>query len=185
MTSSFRLLLRHRPRLRGRRRRARRRRAGRPQRRARWSSRSPHPRSPGTSGAAGRAARASRGARAEALHRVAPPGDPEARIRWRYRIVLNGAAVVLPRAAIPRLRALPGVRAVDASVLVRQLDDDSRDRVRQPQPPGRQACRTWATESRSASSTTESINATRTSPRPGTRCHSDSRRVRRPTRPRR
>ncbi len=39
---------------------------------------------------------------------------PSAQIRWRYRIVLNGAAVVVPRAAIPLLRALPGVKSVDA-----------------------------------------------------------------------
>ncbi len=52
---------------------------------------------------------------ASSLHRAIP----SARIRWRYRIVLNGAAVFLPRAAIPQLRALPGVRSVDASVLYR------------------------------------------------------------------
>ncbi len=39
---------------------------------------------------------------------------PDARVRWRYRLVLNGAAVVLPRAAIPALRGLPGVTAVDS-----------------------------------------------------------------------
>jgi subtilisin family serine protease len=38
---------------------------------------------------------------------------PTARIRWRYRIVLNGAAVVVPRAAIPLLAHLPGVKSVD------------------------------------------------------------------------
>jgi subtilisin family serine protease len=38
---------------------------------------------------------------------------PGASIHWRYRLVLNGAAVVVPAEAIPRLRALPGVKAVD------------------------------------------------------------------------
>jgi len=41
---------------------------------------------------------------------------PTASIRWRYRIVLNGAAVVLPLEALPVLRSLPGVRSVDASI---------------------------------------------------------------------
>ena len=41
---------------------------------------------------------------------------PEARIRWRYRIVLNGAAVVVPERALPRLARLPGVETVDAGV---------------------------------------------------------------------
>ena len=39
---------------------------------------------------------------------------PEATIRWRYRIVLNGAAVVLPERALSRLARLPGVETVDA-----------------------------------------------------------------------
>ncbi len=41
---------------------------------------------------------------------------PTARIRWRYRIVLNGAAVVVPRDAVSTLRSLPGVRSVDSSI---------------------------------------------------------------------
>ena len=49
---------------------------------------------------------------------------PSARIRWRYRIVLDGAAVVVPRAAIPVLRRLPGVTQVDvgASYPVAKID---------------------------------------------------------------
>nr|MBA3376547.1 S8 family serine peptidase [Actinomycetota bacterium] len=48
---------------------------------------------------------------------------PEARIRWRYRLVANGFAVRLPSAQVSRLRALPGVRDVFASALyVPQLD---------------------------------------------------------------
>jgi subtilisin family serine protease len=45
---------------------------------------------------------------ASALRRVIPA----ARIRWRYRLTLDGAAVVLPERDIARLGALPGVRAV-------------------------------------------------------------------------
>ena len=68
----------------------------------------------GRRGASSRAARAAverdQARFAEALHESVPG----ARIRWHYRIVMNGAAVVLPSGAIPRVRALPGVRSVDA-----------------------------------------------------------------------
>ncbi len=48
---------------------------------------------------------------------------PEARVRWSYRLVANGFAVVLPRAKVPLLRELPGVRDVFASAsYVPQLD---------------------------------------------------------------
>ena len=40
---------------------------------------------------------------------------PEARVRWRYSLVANGLAVDLPRADVPRLSRLPGVREVLAS----------------------------------------------------------------------
>ena len=40
--------------------------------------------------------------------------SPAPAIRWRYRLVLNGAAVVVPNSALGRLRTLPGVREVDA-----------------------------------------------------------------------
>lgn len=35
---------------------------------------------------------------------------PEARVRWRYRVVANGFAVVLPSTQLARLRDVPGVR---------------------------------------------------------------------------
>jgi subtilisin family serine protease len=48
---------------------------------------------------------------------------PEARVRWRYRLVANGFAVVLPEAQVPRLRTLPGVRDVyDSARYEPQLD---------------------------------------------------------------
>jgi subtilisin family serine protease len=37
---------------------------------------------------------------------------PEASVRWRYRIVTNGVAVVVPRRDLPRLARLPGVKRV-------------------------------------------------------------------------
>ncbi|HET9324819.1 MAG TPA: S8 family serine peptidase [Gaiellaceae bacterium] len=48
---------------------------------------------------------------------------PEARIRWRYRVVLNALAVVLPAKSIPALERVDGVAAVDrGSVYYPQLD---------------------------------------------------------------
>ena len=41
---------------------------------------------------------------------------PGARIRWRYRLVLNGLAVVAPAASASRIAAIPGVRAIQQSV---------------------------------------------------------------------
>lgn len=46
---------------------------------------------------------------AAALHSTIPG----ARIRWRYRVVLNGAAVLVPASSLPLLGTLPGVKAVD------------------------------------------------------------------------
>ena len=40
---------------------------------------------------------------------------PEARVRWRYSLVANGLAVDLPRARVPMLSRLPGVREVLAA----------------------------------------------------------------------
>jgi subtilisin family serine protease len=37
---------------------------------------------------------------------------PSARVRWHYQVTLNGVAVVLPPADLPRLARLPGVAAV-------------------------------------------------------------------------
>ena len=39
---------------------------------------------------------------------------PEAEIHWRYRVVLNGAAVVVPERSLSRLSRLPNVKAVDS-----------------------------------------------------------------------
>ena len=37
---------------------------------------------------------------------------PDARVRWRYRVVLNALAVTVPRESIATLSSLPGVRSV-------------------------------------------------------------------------
>ncbi len=48
---------------------------------------------------------------------------PQARVRWRYRLVINGFAVVVPSAQLSRLRGLAGVSDVFASArYVPQLD---------------------------------------------------------------
>jgi subtilisin family serine protease len=48
---------------------------------------------------------------------------PDARIRWRYRLVANGMAVVVPRSQLARLASLPGVARIYPSVRYRtQLD---------------------------------------------------------------
>src|SRR5207248_3754522 len=41
---------------------------------------------------------------------------PEARVRWRYRLVLDGLAVVAPAGAAQRIKALPGIAEVYPSV---------------------------------------------------------------------
>ena len=48
---------------------------------------------------------------------------PDARVHWRYRLVVNGLSVSLPRSQVPTLRSLPGVRDVFAAAEYRpQLD---------------------------------------------------------------
>ncbi len=50
---------------------------------------------------------------------------PVARVTWRYRVVLNGLAVLLPRSALGRLAAVPGVAKVWPSLRYRPLLDRS------------------------------------------------------------
>jgi subtilisin family serine protease len=40
---------------------------------------------------------------------------PGAKVRWRYRVVLNAMAVLVPQASIERLKRIPGVREVHPS----------------------------------------------------------------------
>jgi subtilisin family serine protease len=58
---------------------------------------------------------------------------PTASFRWRYRTVLNGIAVVLPRWAVPSLRRLSGVRRVYDSVQYGPSLDRSVPAIKAPQ----------------------------------------------------
>src|SRR5215210_943682 len=57
---------------------------------------------------------------------------PAARIRWRYRLVANGMAVVVPRSQLGRLTALPGVDTVYPSVRYRPQLDRSPQQIGAP-----------------------------------------------------
>ncbi|HEY2778629.1 MAG TPA: S8 family serine peptidase [Gaiellaceae bacterium] len=46
---------------------------------------------------------------------------PSSRIRWRYQLVANGLAVVLPRSEIPKLASVPGVAEVWPNVRYHSL----------------------------------------------------------------
>ena len=54
---------------------------------------------------------------------------PDATIRWRYRIVANGLAVVLPRRELARLDRLPGVRRVYAGSVYQALAGPDADTI--------------------------------------------------------
>jgi subtilisin family serine protease len=58
---------------------------------------------------------------------------PSAQIRWRYRYVLDGLAVVVPRSQIASLASLPGVERVYRSVEYTSLLDESVPLIRAPQ----------------------------------------------------
>ena len=57
---------------------------------------------------------------------------PQARIRWRYRVVLNALAVVVPAARAGRLAAVPGVAEVYASTRYRARLDRSPQLIGAP-----------------------------------------------------
>ncbi len=57
---------------------------------------------------------------------------PGATVRWRYRTVLDGFALVVPRAELPRLRALPGIRTLDESVRYRSRLNTSPQAIGAP-----------------------------------------------------
>lgn len=57
---------------------------------------------------------------------------PAAQIRWRYRLVANGMAVVVPRAQLGRLTSLPGVAKVYPSVRYRTQLDRSPQQIGAP-----------------------------------------------------
>ncbi len=57
---------------------------------------------------------------------------PAAQVRWHYRIVANGMAVVLPRSEVDRLAAVPGVARIYPSVRYRALLDRSPQQIGAP-----------------------------------------------------
>jgi subtilisin family serine protease len=57
---------------------------------------------------------------------------PGAHVRWRYRLVANGMAIVVPRAQLARLAALPGVAQVYPSVRYRPQLDRSPGQIGAP-----------------------------------------------------
>ena len=58
---------------------------------------------------------------------------PSAKVRWRYRYVLDALAVVVPRGQVGRLAALPGVARVYRSVEYQPLLDQSVPLIKAPQ----------------------------------------------------
>ena len=58
---------------------------------------------------------------------------PSARVRWRYRLVLDGLAVVVPAAEIDRVAALPGVTRVYRSVRYHERLDRSPSVIGAPE----------------------------------------------------
>ena len=57
---------------------------------------------------------------------------PEAQVRWRYRLVANGMAVVVPRSQLGRLASLPGVETVYPSIRYRPQLDRSPQQIGAP-----------------------------------------------------
>ena len=58
---------------------------------------------------------------------------PDAHVRWRYRLVANGLAVVLPAAQVSQLRALPGVRDVFESATYEPQLDTTPEQIGAPE----------------------------------------------------
>jgi subtilisin family serine protease len=57
---------------------------------------------------------------------------PHSRVRWRYRVVANGFALVLPKRYVSRLAAIPGVTTVYPSVRYTRLLDTSPQQIGAP-----------------------------------------------------
>ncbi|MGZ8687846.1 MAG: S8 family peptidase, partial [Gaiellaceae bacterium] len=57
---------------------------------------------------------------------------PSSQIRWRYRLVANGMAVVVPRSQLGRLASLPGVERIYPSVRYRPQLDRSPQQIGAP-----------------------------------------------------
>jgi subtilisin family serine protease len=57
---------------------------------------------------------------------------PEAKVTWRYRVVFNGLAVVVPQRSVSRLERIPGVREFYRSVQFRPSLDRSVPAIHAP-----------------------------------------------------
>lgn len=57
---------------------------------------------------------------------------PQAQVRWRYKLVANGMAVVVPRSQLGRLAVLPGVETIYPSVRYRTQLDRSPQQIGSP-----------------------------------------------------
>ena len=68
----------------------------------------------------------------EALQTRIEAALPQAEIRWRYRVVANGLAVVVPRDQIARLASVPGVARVYPSVRYRTRLDRGSQQIGAP-----------------------------------------------------
>ena len=68
----------------------------------------------------------------DALARRIESSIPDAQIRWRYRLVANGMAIVVPRAQLGRLTSLPGVDRIYPSVRYRTQLDRSPQQIGAP-----------------------------------------------------
>ena len=54
---------------------------------------------------------------------------PQARVTWRYQVVLNGLAMVVPQSKLTRLRGIPGVAKIWPNVTYRALLDRSPELI--------------------------------------------------------
>ena len=109
---------------------------------------------------------------------------PQAEIRWRYRVVANGLAVVVPRDQVERLASVPGIARIYPSVRYTRLLDRGPQQIGAPALWG-PTLSSAGKGSRSGSSTRGSTRRIRSSLPPATRCPPATPRVRRRTRPRR
>jgi subtilisin family serine protease len=57
---------------------------------------------------------------------------PSAKVRWRYRVVLNALAVLVPQQNVRRLESVPGVRGVQKSLQYRPALDRSVPAIHAP-----------------------------------------------------
>ncbi len=70
--------------------------------------------------------------RQDAVSRQIGAAVPGARVRWRYSIVLDGLAVVLPERSISRLAAVPGVARIHRSVAYAPSNSQNVQAVKAP-----------------------------------------------------